>query len=227
MDKWWLQEPYVSRILDEVEIQKSNGEIKFTLTKCRNNESDPIAVVANAHEVLGEDLLHCLCGPFLNICAAEEGYDWNGEWNGIPDGTYLIDLDQSDCLIEIDQSVFDGHYFREIRLTDSGAIPESTALVGFPRFWELFGFILPRQTRELVFTPAYHDLLADHLLAQQHRFQSRHARWWIRFCFTLRSGCLAFECLAVALKRKGWVLILFLVPPGIREQVWAWFRVFR
>jgi hypothetical protein len=60
------------------------------------------------------------------------------------------------------------------------------------RWLELFSFVLDHQTREGVFTPAFEDLNADYLRAQQYR--TVWARRWLSFCFAFRTGVLILDC---------------------------------
>lgn len=89
---------------------------------------------------------------------------------------------------------------------------------GFPRVWELLGFLLGRTIRERIYTPIHHELLEDYLLAK--RYRTKGARRWLAFCFTLRTLVLLAECVRAALADKGARLLLKLMPEPLREW-WA------
>src|SRR5208282_233949 len=68
---------------------------------------------------------------------------------------------------------------------------------GFPRIWELFSFILDKQTRERVYEPLYNDMLEKHL--ESRRFRSKWAKRWLGFAFTVRTACMVLDCARVTL----------------------------
>jgi len=223
VSKWWLEEPYVSRVLDEIYIEASDGKVSFSLVKKRNNEAEEIARVDEIDKVLGDDMMHCLCDEFL--CYCHDG-EWDREWSSVQSGLYIVDVDEG-CLT-LDQSIFDNHFMRDLLPDDTGAVPWSTLLTGFPRFWELFGFLLSRRTRERIFEPAYHDLLSRYMLSRQKRFRTPWARRWLNFCFTFRTLLLVLQCCKVTFCGGALAVLLFLVPPAVKE--WCrefWFNLFR
>jgi hypothetical protein len=73
-------------------------------------------------------------------------------------------------------------------------------------------FLLGRKTREQVFEPAFNDLIAAHLRAQEGKFQKTWARRWIKFCFGFRTAILLAECAIVGIRR-------LLLPRGL-ERLW-------
>jgi hypothetical protein len=66
------------------------------------------------------------------------------------------------------------------------------ATTSFPRMWELLRFLFPAKVQNQIYIPAHHHLLADYLVARKYR--SRGARWWLRFCFVVRTIFLVFAC---------------------------------
>jgi hypothetical protein len=72
----------------------------------------------------------------------------------------------------------------------------------FPRFLELFAFLLPRTTRERVFEPVRQELLEDYLLAKK-RYRTKGARRWLAFCFAFRFLLLFLGCIRALLMSKA------------------------
>jgi hypothetical protein len=64
---------------------------------------------------------------------------------------------------------------------------------GFPRFWEILAYLLPRDSRQRVYEPARAELLEDYLLSRSCR-----RGWWSRLAvdavFLVRTLLLAGEC---------------------------------
>lgn len=89
---------------------------------------------------------------------------------------------------------------------------------GFPRAWELLGFLLGRIIRERIYTPVHQELLEDYMVAK--RYRTKWARRWLAFCFTLRTFLLLGECFRAALADKGAQLLLKLIPEPVRHW-WA------
>ncbi|UCC31819.1 MAG: hypothetical protein JSU86_05980 [Phycisphaerales bacterium] len=89
---------------------------------------------------------------------------------------------------------------------------------GFPRVWELLGFVLGRTIRKRIYTPVHQELLEDYVLAK--RYRTKWARRWLAFSFTVRTLLLLAECLRAALAGKGAQLLLKLMPEPVR-QWWA------
>jgi|GEM_PF-6854966 len=69
-------------------------------------------------------------------------------------------------------------------------------LSGFPRFWELFRIILPGGVRERVYDPCYEELKEDYL-RERSRWPGQYARYWVTFCFTVRTVSLVGQSLWV------------------------------
>ncbi len=75
---------------------------------------------------------------------------------------------------------------------------------GFPRFWSLFGYLLPRETRVRVFDPRQQELLEDYTLARR-SYRTIWARRWLVFCFTFRTALMVLECFrAMAVDKMFW-----------------------
>ena len=92
----------------------------------------------------------------------------------------------------------------------SSRYTHKTRLLGWPRFWELFGFCLPRKICEEVDEPGRNELLEDYFLARKYR--TKWARRWLTFCFTFRTVLLVADCWRVLLKNGAVKIILGFVP---------------
>jgi hypothetical protein len=93
----------------------------------------------------------------------------------------------------------------------------------FPKVWYLLKFLMSGHTRERVFMPAYHELVADHaesLVAQQHL--GKWAQGWFRFCFTFRTLVLLLMCIAIGVRSAAAIALFALVPPGIKDAIRLW-----
>ena len=216
------EESFDSRVLDEIYIEANDGNVKFSLVKKRNNEAAEIARVNNIDEMLGDDLMHCLCDEFLCYCHDD---NWDGKWNSIDDGEYVVGFDE--FCGTLDQTVFDGHYL-ELYAGDATSVSDVSMLTGFPRFWELFGFLLPRRARQRFFTPAHHALLEDYLATREKRFRTPWARRWLNFCFTFHTFLLVLQCCKEIVCGGALAMLLYLTPPAVKE--WCrefWFDLFR
>ena len=51
----------------------------------------------------------------------------------------------------------------------------------WPRFWEIFRYILPKRIREKVYEPGHNELFDDYLLTRR-RFRTKLARVCLNFC---------------------------------------------
>ena len=63
---------------------------------------------------------------------------------------------------------------------------------GFPRAWELLGFVFSKKVRERTYEPARQELLVDYL--ERRRYRMKWARRWLTFAFTLRTLVLVADC---------------------------------
>jgi hypothetical protein len=87
---------------------------------------------------------------------------------------------------------------------------------GFPRFWGLFRYALPRRIQERVFLPCYYELLEDYL-AVQGRYRTPWARRWLKLCFTLRTVGMVAGCFSAMLVDKAVCCILSFLPKPVRD----------
>ena len=75
----------------------------------------------------------------------------------------------------------------------------TTRRSGFPRWWRLFSFGLPRRIRKRCFDPAYEELLEDYFEAKT-KYRTKGARRWLTIAFTFRTILMVLDCVrAVAL----------------------------
>jgi hypothetical protein len=98
--------------------------------------------------------------------------------------------------------------------------PAPTRRTGFPRVWELFGFILDKQTRERVFEPHYNDMLAMYLEAR--RFRSKWAGRWLKFSFMVRTAWMVGDCIRVALVERPVRWLRHFLPELF--LLWRWWN---
>jgi hypothetical protein len=99
--------------------------------------------------------------------------------------------------------------------------PERLELHRFPHLWELLGYLLPRRTRERVFTPAYNDLLADYAETRHARFRTPWAHRWLRCCFGLHTVLLVLQCSKGLMLSSAAGTLLFFVPVPLRKRFWT------
>src|SRR5206468_1201 len=102
------------------------------------------------------------------------------------------------------------------KLRTSPVIPRNKAF-GFPRFWSLFAFLLPREVRERVYEPAHQELLEEYTLSRR-LYRTKWARRWLTFCFTVRTAMLWTESLRVMACSKGAKAIRWLAYTIFGEQ---------
>jgi hypothetical protein len=106
------------------------------------------------------------------------------------------------------------------RVTSLPLIRDDTAPPGrLPRFWRLFSYILPKQTRVRVFEPAYNDMLEDY--ATRGKYRTKWAKRWLAFCFTWHTAWMVVECVASMLSDKALALVRRLWPGLV---LWWWLR---
>jgi hypothetical protein len=78
---------------------------------------------------------------------------------------------------------------------------------GWPRFWELFGYCLPKKPRERVYEPGRNELLEDYLETRG-RYRTAWSRRWLCFCFTFRTVLLVVDCWRALVTDKAVGIIL-------------------
>ena len=88
--------------------------------------------------------------------------------------------------------------------------PQHPAGDGFPRFWNLFQYFLPRKLRERVYIPAYEDLKTDY--AETKDYEGRWERRWLKVAFTSQTALLVVQSIAAALGIRITDLIGRLLP---------------
>ncbi|WP_417378171.1 hypothetical protein [Gimesia sp.] len=86
---------------------------------------------------------------------------------------------------------------------------------GWPRFWEMGQYLLPKKTRERVYTPAHQELTEDYIKTR--KIRSKWARRWLNLCFTFRTLLLITDCWRALLTDKSFQMLLKLVPVPFRE----------
>lgn len=90
-------------------------------------------------------------------------------------------------------------------------------LPGWPRFWDLFRYLLPKKTQESLYDPAHAELLEDYLTSK--RYRSKWAKRWINFCFSFRTILLILDCWRVLLIEKSTGFLLLFLPSELREWI--------
>ena len=74
-----------------------------------------------------------------------------------------------------------------------------TPLLDFPRAWELFRFILSKQTRERIFDAEHEYLMAGYHRARHPRYNTPWCRLWLNFAFAWRTVALIIRCFRSAI----------------------------
>ncbi len=87
---------------------------------------------------------------------------------------------------------------------------------GFPRFWELFSYILPHGVRKRVFEPAFNEMIEDYLETRG-RYRTRWAKRWLTFAFTFRTALMVFDCFRALLTHRAFRFVSHLLPEPIRS----------
>jgi hypothetical protein len=66
---------------------------------------------------------------------------------------------------------------------------------GFPQFWGIFPFILPKSIRISAYEPSHEELLEDYYNARQ--YKTKWAQRWLTVCFTIRTISVVLICFRV------------------------------
>ncbi|QDT94152.1 hypothetical protein [Gimesia algae] len=86
---------------------------------------------------------------------------------------------------------------------------------GWPYFWDLLKYSLPKRIREKLYTPAHLDLLNDYNESRVYR--KKYERIYLNFCFGLNTLWLYLDCVWRLVVEKSYGLVLFLLPEEVRE----------
>jgi hypothetical protein len=124
-------------------------------------------------------------------------------------------IDTSRSVESIDRMVIEDRVGISDKVTIKVLRPKS-----FPRFWELFSFVLPHKTRERVFEPHYQELLEDYLVTRG-RYRTPVAKKWLTFCFAFRTGLMVLDCLRVLLTHKALQFLLGIIPEAVKQWWWS------
>jgi hypothetical protein len=114
------------------------------------------------------------------------------------------------------------HNFDDVLIQSLGRTNRET-LPDFPRIWLLFGFLPPQAIRNRVFEPCLEEMREDLLIAWR-LCQTRNARRWLTFCFTVRTAVLVVQSL------RAWIgdrALRFLQRIGLAILGGAAFQVIR
>jgi hypothetical protein len=87
---------------------------------------------------------------------------------------------------------------------------------GFPRFWNLFAYLLPRKVRERVYEPAHQELLEDYLTARK-KYRTKWSRRWLTFCFTFRTVLMVLDSFRAMLGDHVVDFLVRLLPEALRQ----------
>jgi hypothetical protein len=93
---------------------------------------------------------------------------------------------------------------------------------GIPRLWRLFSLCLPHSTRERVFEPLFQEFLEDYQTFRR-RCRTKAERWWLAFCFTLKTVGMVGGCLWNWFGQKAACFAMPFLPHLVRE----WWRMLR
>jgi hypothetical protein len=88
-----------------------------------------------------------------------------------------------------------------------------------PRFWRLFRYLLPPETRERVFDPAFNDLLEIHAVRCSE--SGKGAKRWLGFCFTFHMLRMVANCFGATLSDKASAMLRKL---WLGLALWWWLR---
>lgn len=170
----------------------------------RNQGSTIVATKAHGELVA----LHDLAEQLLLLAANMEGratlIAGNHQFNVVRDGEFVYILDAT-VIVPAESRPF-------------------TCEEGISRRLELFKFVLSRQARERLFTPAFEDLLADFHLARQARYQTKWGRRWLSLAFHLRAAGLVIRCLRTVWLTSFAGLAMYFVPNAVKL---LWTQLFR
>lgn len=101
------------------------------------------------------------------------------------------------------------------RRVNSNTESPQTPPTGWPYFWDLAKYALPRKTRERVYEPAHHELLED--LEESKKYKSKVARIGLALCFSFRTTLLFLDCWRALLTDKSFHLLIEVMPTAITE----------
>jgi hypothetical protein len=97
------------------------------------------------------------------------------------------------------------------RPAEEGRLPRN----GFPRWWRLFSFILPRDFRLRVFEPLFQELLEDYAEARSCR-----TKWgcrWLALCFSWKTVRMVLSCLHEMVKDRTVAWLLRWIPEPLKK----------
>lgn len=151
---------------------------RCTPQPCRATES----LVKTVADLAAHSSLFPVLSDYLN-----SKYGNKGRSAQCPDGLYTVVFTDTGTSFSVTTQ-----RLKTIRLIQ--IFERSVHGLSFPHVWDLFRFMLPKRTRERIYEPAYNDLLALYLEAQQSRYQTKWARRWLWFCFAFQSFWLVVKC---------------------------------
>ncbi len=92
-----------------------------------------------------------------------------------------------------------------------------TPLLGYPRIWDLFRFILSKQICEQFFDAEHEHSVAEYQRARNPRYNTPWTRRWLNFAFAWRTVALIARCARPAFFNFAFAVILWFLPPRIKE----------
>lgn len=79
--------------------------------------------------------------------------------------------------------------------------PDARTPDGLPRYWKLFSYILPHNTRKRVFEPAYQEMFEDYLETRG-KYRTKWAKRWLAFTYTVRTAFMVLDCFRALVAHK-------------------------
>ena len=88
-----------------------------------------------------------------------------------------------------------------------------TSQASFPRFWELFGYVLPKSIRQKAYEPYVDELKQDYITARANpKNRRKWARRWLWLCFFVRTFATSVTCLRLFAVDSCWKWLFALLP---------------
>lgn len=93
----------------------------------------------------------------------------------------------------------------------------------FPRFWELFGYVLPPSIKRKAYEPYVEEMKEDYLVARSNpKNRRKWPRRWLWFCFFIRTFAACVTSLRLFFMESCWKWLAALLPSEVKD----WFRRF-
>jgi hypothetical protein len=103
---------------------------------------------------------------------------------------------------------------------DSGSGGASEPANKFPlvRTWNLFSYILGKETRERVYEPLYYEFHRDYLLARRN-YKTKWAKRWLNFALICRTAAMMCGCFRVMISGKITGMLWAIISPSAKAFI--------